>query len=628
MTDWRRRASAVLTVMLSVAIVALAGLLIRRELLKDDQDGVHPSEFVADWEELLRIVPTTDTAAKVSIIEFVDLQCPYCRENHRVVRRVARRFGNRVAHVIVHYPLANHPYAMQAAQAAECARDRGMMVEFIETIFAKQDSLGIKPWGALGVEAGISDSTAFAACANSMRPPPALTNGIGMGRTFRVAGTPTTIINGWRFDGALQEQVLRTLVEDLLANRRVFAAPEAGVSPTPSTVRGESGVTRVSYGRDAWTQADSLFLRPIPLAEIGGRDGDPDREFGELTSVALLADGRVVTFDADGSRLRVFSSDGRQVVQVGRQGHGPGEFRKGSLAGFAVDSLVVVDMANRRINWFGSDFTTPMSVTITGNGLGDAQGLIGVLPGRRVVMTSAGMRPGSHLLRLAAGDTATSRANVVLIGGAERIDRVVQVPDLHMVGLAMDMRMASGTRERTVEPTPLRFTPRAHVAVLDTFVVTASSDKPELDVRSPDGVTLWQLAVPFVRRAVTAEMRAAALKSDLDRLAAPSPESHLIDRAGLDRAFRATPSVDSLPYFSAMISSAGPDPTLWVVDERAPGETRWSAVAFDRRGRLRGRLHARVGGTPVAFGHDRVVVRSEDADGIVSLRVYLIERVQ
>jgi hypothetical protein len=70
-----------------------------------------------------------------------------------------------------------------------------------------------------------------------------------------------------------------------------------------------------------------------------------------------------------------------------------------------------------------------------------------------------------------------------------------------------------------------------------------------------------------------------------------------------------------------LIPDQGTGRRNWVLPR---SDTAWNATAFRADGALLGRLHSSSGGTPAAFGDDRVVVRSVDRDGVVSLRVYRI----
>jgi hypothetical protein len=83
---------------------------------------------------------------------------------------------------------------------------------------------------------------------------------------------------------------------------------------------------------------------------------------------------------------------------------------------------------------------------------------------------------------------------------------------------------------------------------------------------------------------------------------------------------RAAPFADSLPVTAELF--VAPDGTLWVLDGHTSQDTSWSATGFRRDGAIVGRLRVDRGGLPVAFGNDRVVVKSTDDDGIVKLAVY------
>ena len=67
-----------------------------------------------------------------------------------------------------------------------------------------------------------------------------------------------------------------------------------------------------------------------------------------------------------------------------------------------------------------------------------------------------------------------------------------------------------------------------------------------------------------------------------------------------------------------------PNRTLWVVDATVPGEGAWTATAFRTDGAIFGRLRVPTESTPVAFADDRIVLRTNDDDGVVAFRVHRI----
>ena len=67
-------------------------------------------------------LPTRGKAdAPVTLVEFSDFQCPYCRLASATVAQLLARYPNDVKLVYAHFPLENHAWAMPAAEAASCA---------------------------------------------------------------------------------------------------------------------------------------------------------------------------------------------------------------------------------------------------------------------------------------------------------------------------------------------------------------------------------------------------------------------------------------------------------------------------------------------------------------------------
>lgn len=152
-------------------------------------------------------------------------------------------------------------------------------------------------------------------------------------------------------------------------NMRGFAAIAAlstsvgtgcgGADPVPQTgdwagtIRDSAGVTIVGNpATGTWTDEDRWTL--TEELRIGTTGGDPAYQFGQITGIAELADGRLVVMDGQAQELRIFSADGDHLRTVGGAGSGPGEFGLGAgpvLIGPG-DSIYVPDASNQRLNKF------------------------------------------------------------------------------------------------------------------------------------------------------------------------------------------------------------------------------------------------------------------------------------
>ena len=73
--------------------------------------------------------------ADVVLVEYSDLQCPACAAYHPVVKEVVEQYSDEIRFEYKHFPLPMHPYAIQAAVAAEAAGQQGMFFEFHDLLF-------------------------------------------------------------------------------------------------------------------------------------------------------------------------------------------------------------------------------------------------------------------------------------------------------------------------------------------------------------------------------------------------------------------------------------------------------------------------------------------------------------
>jgi hypothetical protein len=153
----------VLAVPLVIAALVVAVMLVRREFTDVDTPTnaltLTPLD-TSEWRDLSD-GPTSfgRPHAAVTIVEFGDFECPACRSfATTTLARIRSEYPTQVRLVYRHRPLAQHRFAVQAASASECARVAGRFEVMHDLLFATQDSLGLLPWGNLGLRAGLSDS--------------------------------------------------------------------------------------------------------------------------------------------------------------------------------------------------------------------------------------------------------------------------------------------------------------------------------------------------------------------------------------------------------------------------------------------------------------------------------------
>jgi protein-disulfide isomerase len=211
------------TLILVVAISLMAMAIAKRAFLDHSSDGPPPDvRFEPRWTELLdasrRIgSPTADAV----IVEVADLQCPGCRAYQPVLDNLRARYGDRLTIAFVQFPLTSiHPQALQAHRAAECSFQLGLLGNFVERIYAKQDSLRTRPVWHYARDAGAQDSVAFHRCLqDSLALDEPINRAIDAADSLGVNLTPTIFLNGWRYKSLPSERHLRADINRILEGR-------------------------------------------------------------------------------------------------------------------------------------------------------------------------------------------------------------------------------------------------------------------------------------------------------------------------------------------------------------------------------------------------------------------------
>lgn len=138
--------------------------------------------------------------APVTIIEFSDFKCPYCKQATKTLEEVIRAYGDRVRIVFKHLPLPIHPEAFEAAQAAVCADEQGKFWEYHDRLFDSKEltSDALKMHAA---ELGLS-AKKFETCLGSDASRAVVLKNLQQARQADIQGTPTFVINGRVLRGA------------------------------------------------------------------------------------------------------------------------------------------------------------------------------------------------------------------------------------------------------------------------------------------------------------------------------------------------------------------------------------------------------------------------------------------
>lgn len=132
--------------------------------------------------------------APVTVVEFSDFQCPYCKQAAASVKALIESYGSNVKWVFKQMPLPIHADAFKAAQASICASEQGKFWEYHDVLFSSGE-LSTQALTKHASDLGLGVDQ-FNACLNSERSASIVRRDMQEATQADVQGTPTYFVNG------------------------------------------------------------------------------------------------------------------------------------------------------------------------------------------------------------------------------------------------------------------------------------------------------------------------------------------------------------------------------------------------------------------------------------------------
>lgn len=166
-----------------------------------------PGSPVADGPATMKVESTDDIlgnkAAPVTIVEFSDYQCPFCRQFHNTTFEAIRKSyldTGKARLIAVDYPLPQHTDAEPAAEAVHCAADQGKFWEMRDTVTQDGAPLDKAAFEAYADKLHM-DVPQFSACISQGKYRDLVATNQKRGAAIGVKGTPTFLIGKTTPDG-------------------------------------------------------------------------------------------------------------------------------------------------------------------------------------------------------------------------------------------------------------------------------------------------------------------------------------------------------------------------------------------------------------------------------------------
>ena len=153
-------------------------------------------------------------SAPLTIVEFSDFECSYCRRFHeQVMPQLKRDYIDTGLVRFVHkdLPLPFHPHALPAAAAARCAGEQDRYWDLYSGLFDQQNCLNCKGILAIAAEEEL-DTTALKACMERESTLAVINANRSEALLHNISATPTFIIGPTRSNGSLDGQIIEGAV--------------------------------------------------------------------------------------------------------------------------------------------------------------------------------------------------------------------------------------------------------------------------------------------------------------------------------------------------------------------------------------------------------------------------------
>ena len=169
--------------------------------------SVDPLDEVLSKIELDNIPVKGSSDASITVVEYSDFQCPFCRRASDMLPSLLEEYDGKIKVVFKQFPLPNHNWAKPASIASLCAFEQGndQFWTYHDLIFKNQREITLEnskeKFNEYAKEVGL-DQTKFDSCLASKEIAAKVDAELNEGRAVGVNSTPTFVVDGLIVPGA------------------------------------------------------------------------------------------------------------------------------------------------------------------------------------------------------------------------------------------------------------------------------------------------------------------------------------------------------------------------------------------------------------------------------------------
>ena len=161
-----------------------------------------------------------DPKAPVTIVGFIDLQCPFSKRFQPVIDQLVKENPGKVNYIVKHFPLQFHPQAVPAAKAVIAAGEQGKYWEMYDIILQSNHQLSDEKYDEFARQIGLNVKKFRQALEkNGDEWEKMIQEDFNLGAKSQVKGTPTFYINGRKMPPPPSVEGYKARIDEILSGK-------------------------------------------------------------------------------------------------------------------------------------------------------------------------------------------------------------------------------------------------------------------------------------------------------------------------------------------------------------------------------------------------------------------------
>lgn len=153
------------------------------------------------------------SSPRITIVEFSDFACPYCKDDFSVIRELSLKYKNDIK--VIYRDYLGHGESLDLALAARCAGEQGKFWYMHDKLFTNQDQINLGSLPTMAKQLGL-DSAAFNNCLTSKKYLNQVRTDMENAEKIGITKTPSWMINGYLLEGAIKREDFIKIIDIIL----------------------------------------------------------------------------------------------------------------------------------------------------------------------------------------------------------------------------------------------------------------------------------------------------------------------------------------------------------------------------------------------------------------------------